>query len=258
MESLQLLFPWLFIALLLATLIVVLTRPPFGGKGLLVGYLVIDLCARLFWQLLQVMLRSGSIEPDRFRALALSVGSLVGVCALVGATLLLLFALQLGRGFTATASPAAGYLASTPSGPIEAQLATLLPSSVKIATQGTDPQVITLEQGLWRGVSYAIRTAPDGARSVVPTYYIPTWTATWILIIGTCVSISLLLTIAVTIAMGEFTPVAAAGGLVGAVVYMLIKALVVSFVRKGWAPDLDPVLRLLQGGAKAARLPTGV
>lgn len=248
METLQLFMPWLFIAVLLTALIVVLTRPSFGGKGLLIGYLVIDLCARLFWQLLQLMLRSGSIEGDRYRAVALSAGSLVGLCALVGAILLLLFALQLGRSTTATAGPEWGSLVSIASGPIEAQLATLLPSSVKIATSGTDPQVIALEQGLWRGASFAIRTAPDGTRSVVPTYYIPTWTATWILIIGTCVSISLLLTIIVTIAAGEFTPVAAVGGILGVGVYMMIKALVVSLVRKEWAADLDPVLRLLQGG----------
>lgn len=247
METLQLFMPWLFIAVLLTALIVVLTRPPFGGKGLLIGYLVIDLCARLFWQSLQLMIRSGSIDGERYRAIAQSAGVLVGLCALIGAVLLLMFALQVGRDATATVSPAGSTLAAAASGPIEAQLVALLPSSITIATKGTDPQVITLEQGLWRGVSYAIRTAPDGTRSVVPTYYIPTWTATWILIIGTCVSISLLLTIVVTISVGEFTPVAAVGGILGAVVYTLIKGLVVSLVRKGWAADLDPVLRLLQG-----------
>jgi Na+/alanine symporter len=85
-----------------------------------------------------------------------------------------------------------------------------------------------------------------GHPRVVPSYFIPTWAATWILIIGTCVSISLLLKIIVTIATGEFTPVAAVGGILGADVHTMIKALVVSLVRKEWAADLEPVLRLLQ------------
>lgn len=93
METLQLFMPWLFIAVLLAALIVVLTRPSFGGKGLLVGYLVVDLCARLFWQSLQLMIRSGSIDGERYRAIAQSAGTLVGFGALAGAILLLMFAL---------------------------------------------------------------------------------------------------------------------------------------------------------------------
>jgi hypothetical protein len=136
--------------------------------------------------------------------------------------------------------------------------ATLPPSfevtlkEVKLKKGGKTP-AIQISDGLWRGALLIIQDTNQQLTLTNIIYKIPTFAAQAIVLIGTCLALSVIFTLVASVIAGQFVPVGALGGFIGVMLSENFQGMIARNVRdSSWAVELNQAIEGVNTNAHAA------
>jgi hypothetical protein len=128
------------------------------------------------------------------------------------------------------------------------QLIQELPHRMVVTVKDGKPTQIIIRDGLWRSAHLIIDDNSQLIRLTRIIYDIPSFLALAIIFISSVAVSSIIMTIILSAIIGEFVPVfAGIGGVLGFVMYRLVKRIILAKVKSSWSVELNQILERLKG-----------
>jgi len=126
------------------------------------------------------------------------------------------------------------------------------PPHIEVELKEGKTTEIRIREGLWRGAALRAWNGNEKQTlSALLSYRVPTFAAKVVIFVISAALISLVFTVVISIAIGEFTPVGAIGGLLGIGMYGNIETLFLWRIRRAWSAMLESIITAV-GGERSA------